>query len=305
MAAPAATGSILLLQEHYANTHNIDLMRSATAKALVIHTADEAGGAPGPDYQHGWGLMNTQTAADKITQDVAEPDLIQELSLALGDTFVYDFVYSGNAEPFIKATLVWTDPPGTPVAPQLNPPDLMLVNDLNLRLYALGPPDAEYRPWILDPANPASAATRGDNFRDNVEVVELANPSLGGSYRVTVTHKGNSLYNNLPQAFSLVLSGVGNPATAAVPAWEPDFTSAVYPSPADDRLVIDLRKAEVRGKVRGEIWNVAGQKIWRQELASGSVTEINAIGDWPAGIYGYQLVGQKGQRATGKFEIVR
>jgi hypothetical protein len=34
----------------------------------------------------------------------------------------------------LRATLVWTDVPGTPPEPALNPPDLMLVNDLDMRI---------------------------------------------------------------------------------------------------------------------------------------------------------------------------
>ncbi|MEM6271260.1 MAG: S8 family serine peptidase [Bacteroidota bacterium] len=301
MSTPAATGYILLLQEYYAITHNYELMRSATAKALVIHTADEAGAAPGPDYQHGWGLMNTETAAEKIARDVADPGLIQESILVPGDTFGYDFTYSGNAEPFIKATLVWTDLPGTPVAPQLNPTDPMLVNDLDLRVYALGPPEAEYRPWILDPNNPANPAIRGDNFRDNVELVQVDNPVSGGNYRVTVTHKGPALANNLPQAFSLVLSGVENPATAATEAAS-DFSVAVYPSPARDRVTFDLRAADFSRAVRLEIWSGRGHKLLERELPGGAVTDIGEIAAWAAGLYVYRLTDRKGRMAMGKVQ---
>ncbi len=47
-STPATAGSLTLLQEYYAQLHAGSFMRSATLKALVIHTADEAGPAPGP-----------------------------------------------------------------------------------------------------------------------------------------------------------------------------------------------------------------------------------------------------------------
>ncbi len=53
MAAPSVTGSIALLMEHYRDTHSQNDMKSATVKALLIHTADEAGDSPGPDYKYG------------------------------------------------------------------------------------------------------------------------------------------------------------------------------------------------------------------------------------------------------------
>ena len=68
MATPNLSGSLLLLQQHYQNLFGTgSFMRSATLKGLVIHTADEAGSNPGPDYKFGWGLANMATAAQAIT----------------------------------------------------------------------------------------------------------------------------------------------------------------------------------------------------------------------------------------------
>jgi hypothetical protein len=58
---------------------------------------------------------------------------------------------------------------------------------------------------VLNPANPAQAASTGDNFRDNVEQLYATNLPTG-RYRLRLTHKGN-LQANLPQKFSLILSG--------------------------------------------------------------------------------------------------
>uniref|UniRef100_UPI0030DDD918 S8 family serine peptidase n=1 Tax=uncultured Planktosalinus sp. TaxID=1810935 RepID=UPI0030DDD918 len=63
MAAPSVAGALLLLQQHY-NNENSEFMLSSTLRGLVIHTADEAGSDPGPDYRFGWGLINTERAAD-------------------------------------------------------------------------------------------------------------------------------------------------------------------------------------------------------------------------------------------------
>jgi subtilisin family serine protease len=48
MATPVTTGSLLLVQQHYNNLKG-KFMRSASLKGLIIHTADEAGPAEGPD----------------------------------------------------------------------------------------------------------------------------------------------------------------------------------------------------------------------------------------------------------------
>ena len=62
--------------------------------------------------------------------------------------------------------------------------------------------------WILDPANPAGAATWGDNTRDNVEAVLIDAPTPG-CYTFQVTHKGT--LTNGPQDFALILSGTTPP----------------------------------------------------------------------------------------------
>jgi hypothetical protein len=79
----------------------------------------------------------------------------------------------------------------------------MLVNDLDLRI--IGPGNTIYEPWILNPANPAAAATTGDNFRDNVEVVMIDAPPAG-AYRLEITHKGTLVSG--PQDVSLILERV-------------------------------------------------------------------------------------------------
>ena len=114
MATPTVTGSIALLNQHYKNIFgNNNDMPSATIKAILINTADEAGSNPGPDYIHGWGLMNTASAADKITESNTNTLAVKEELLLEGGTYTVQAVATGT-EP-IKATVVWTDPAGTPI----------------------------------------------------------------------------------------------------------------------------------------------------------------------------------------------
>lgn len=214
MATPNATGSLLLMQEHYHTLSGGSYMKAATLKALAIHTADEAGTADGPDYKFGWGLLNTRKAValiDSVWKDQKE-HTIQERSLSNGGTYSLQ-VYSDGTQP-LRVTICWTDPPGTPPAPALDPPDIMLVNDLDLRITSGG---STYYPWKFaspDPNAPSETATTGDNIRDNVEQVYIASPPAG-TYTITVSHKG-TLYNGGPQAFSLIMSG-GNYSDQSLP----------------------------------------------------------------------------------------
>jgi PKD repeat protein len=209
MATPSVSGSLGLLQQHYQNLNGQDnIMRAATLKALAIHTADEAGSFPGPDYAYGWGLMNTTRAALKISEDQLL-DVIGEHTLQNGEEFSRTVFVSGN-EP-LKVTVVWTDVPGTPTDPQLDPIDPMLVNDLNL---VIKKGSSSWYPWKLDRNNPGSPATNNSaNNVDNVEVVDVENPSPG-EYSIFVSHDG-SLVND-SQAFSMIISGISenNPPVA-------------------------------------------------------------------------------------------
>lgn len=198
-ATPNVSGSLLLLQQHYENLHGSgQYLRAASLKALAIHTADEAGAAPGPDYAFGWGLLNTQTAARVISDDGVDHQIIED---SLGDGTVDSHSVSvSQPDSVITATLVWADPPGTPPAPSLDPPDLMLVNDLDLRIsHGL----QTHLPWVLDPADPAAPAITGDNIRDNVEQVRFVADTC--TYRAEVRHKG-SLLDGAAQDYSLIIS---------------------------------------------------------------------------------------------------
>ncbi len=204
MSSPNLAGSLNLLVQYYKDTHGGDTPLSATMKALMVHTADEAGSGDGPDYRFGWGLLNTFHAAEVIRDDEEDYYRIQESTLTEGDTVRYTLLADGN-EP-LTATIAWTDPPASPPSAALNPPDLMLVNDLDMRLIHVGT-GTEFEPWVLDPANPSAAATTGDNFRDNVEEIFVDVPdALAGDYVLEVHHK-NTLTGG-EQPFSLVLSGL-------------------------------------------------------------------------------------------------
>ncbi len=221
MSAPNVTGSLLLLQQHYENLYGTgNFMRAATLKALVIHTADEAGDADGPDYEFGWGLLNTKNVAKVISGNGGAHRII-EGSLVNGTADTIEFSAS-DPNALVSATLVWTDPPGTPVALALDPPDSMLVNDLDLRVHKGA---TTYLPWVLNPATPADPAITGDNFRDNVEQV-VTGADGAGSYYVEVSHKG-SLLNGENQDYSLVISAETPPPSSSGLLINEDFSGGL------------------------------------------------------------------------------
>ena len=198
MATPNTTGTLVLLQDYYKSLKG-GTMSAAAIKGLVINTANEAGPSNGPDYQNGWGLLNATGAAGLIAADNTQGGLIVQAVLVNGQTTDYTY-YSDGLTP-INVTLCWTDPAGTPPAASLNPGTLMLVNDLDVRVIGT----STNMPWILNPASPSVAATKGDNFRDNVESVNMLSP-VAGYYTIRINHSG-TLSGGL-QAYALIVNGM-------------------------------------------------------------------------------------------------
>lgn len=208
MAAASITGSVMLIKHAQELLQPGVTLNSSTIKGLLIHTADESGDSPGPDYKYGWGLANIYKAIDLLVANAGNggQNLIEESLLADSEYKTTVNVLPGIE--FLKATICWTDPPANPPDYNLNPQDLMLINDLDLTIKNLTNDEISY-PWILDPQNPNNEAGTGNNFRDNVEQILIKVPDAG-QYEISVNHKGTLI--NSTQAFSLLISGNESPA---------------------------------------------------------------------------------------------
>jgi len=207
MASPAVTGTLVLLQQRWAEINAPLLgsppppMTSAQLKALVCHTALEAG-LPGPDPVYGWGLLNAEGAV-QLMAGRGDTTLLESMSLTNGGTYTRSF-YSDGQQPLVL-TLAWNDPAAAVSTYMVNNPAPVLVNDLDLRLIR-NSDGAVFEPFRLVIGQPSAAAQTGDNTRDNIEQVRLQAPTAG-MYTLQVTHKG-ALSGNQPQVFALVGSGM-------------------------------------------------------------------------------------------------
>ena len=213
MAAPGAAGSLLLLQElsHRFTINGAPrILKSATVKGLAIHTANEAGLYPGPDYKYGWGLLNIAEAAQVLNtaltnnNNAGSPHFVYENTLLNGETKSYSFTASGTRP--VKATIVWTDIKGTS-GDVLNDGTPELVNDLDL---VITQGNKTFYTWNLTPSSPDNQAFKGVNSIDNVEKVEVDTSLVGTVYTVTVKHKGT--LERGQQNYALMISGAGGTA---------------------------------------------------------------------------------------------
>ncbi len=244
MASPNVAGTAALLYELYRNQSGMAPL-SSTVRGVLIHTADEAGPAAGPDYMHGWGLVNARDAADLIDLDTRAVDSIRESTISNGETKTYTFSAPGTGP--LVVTLAWTDPPGTSPVLSLDPTDLMLVNDLDLRVKQGG---NTWEPWILDPVNPSFSASTGDNFRDNVEQVRVLT-AVAGDVTLEITHKGTLAS---PQAYSLIFTGFdGTPVAVS------DFRLEGSPGRVDlswESLRAEGAELRLSAEGAGQAWTV-------------------------------------------------
>ena len=218
-AAPAVSGALLLLKQWWEGNLDIPFL-SASARALLIHTAIDRG-KTGPDYSYGWGQVDATAAAKLISQSSIDNGFsIRQKTLSEGKS--EEFYIKGYANMYLKLTLAWNDPHGTPVAlvGGMAPNDnatKMLVNDLDMRIYPVfgTTPSSEIvgRPFVLDRTAPSEQADNGDNAVDNVEQIRFrsTNPYLPIDnfqhiYKVKITHKGAGLTGD-KQDYTLMISG--------------------------------------------------------------------------------------------------
>ncbi|WP_445718049.1 S8/S53 family peptidase [Flavobacterium sp.] len=280
MASPSVAGSLILLQQ-LNNNLNSTYLKSATLKGLVCHTAVDDVTNVGPDPYFGWGLMDTNAVATLlINENSATPTtVIEEYQLNQGGTYTINVQVSNPK--LLKATICWTDVPGTSQNSQLNSTTPVLVNDLDLRIIK----GAETNfPWKFDLANITSPAIKGDNLVDNVEKVEVENAL--GIYTIQVSHKGTLSGTN--QAYSLIISGYDQ-----IVLNNADFSTnsiAVYPNPTSDKININSSKNAI---LSYQIFDMQGRFIAPEKINNLTDFSID-MSSLNTGVYFIQLNSEEG-----------
>lgn len=272
MATPAVTGMILLLQKHY-NNLNSSYMRASTVRGLICHSAKEAGLNAGPDYEFGWGLADTEAAANIISNKNVST-LLEENTLASNETFTKQISITSAQN--LAFTICWTDPAGsgnTSGAEDIRTP--RLKNNLDLKILKDG---NTYYPWKLDPEDPSGPATNtADNNADNIEKVEIPN-AQPGVYTIQVTHKATLTGGS--QVFSLIGNGsVG--LTLANQDFVYDNSIFIYPNPARTVLNFDLKNDIQLSAIN--IHDISGKEVFRNTNV-GNMTAID-IANLSSGVY--------------------
>tara|TARA_E500000178_G_C17029311_1_gene759700 strand:+ start:1962 stop:3893 length:1932 start_codon:yes stop_codon:yes gene_type:complete len=265
-ASPGIAGGAALLQNYYKQLHNT-YMRSSTLKGLICHTAkDITNWGPknitGPDPKTGYGTMDIEKAI-KVIQ-TSENDFFRISENTLADQGSYSLSFNTiNSDKNLVVSLAWNDP----YKPSLdNGKDL--VNDLDIRVLKQ---NEVFYPWKLDTADMTASAIKGDNQVDNLEKVEIENPS--GTYTIEVTHKGQLVSD---QVYSLIISGNGIISTLSNGNLRDDFNKIVTTYMADQNVIyVQQTKNTAIFKSFG-LYDLSGRLIEHNLLDNVSSFNIDA-----------------------------
>lgn len=289
MASPGVTGVVLLLQQYHNQLYS-SYMRAATAKGLILHTADEAGSNIGPDYSYGWGLINAEKAATVIrnkNNSNSSKSIIEELSLQNGGTYTKTITASGSNP--LQVSISWTDPASNNVNNgTIDPSTIYLINDLDIKVTK---DETTYYPWKLQGmSNPNAPATNNStNNVDNFERVDINNPS--GNYTITVTHKGQLV--NGPQNFSLIVTSDNLTLSTNDINLNNDNSVNFHPNPAKDYIYI----SDAENNQFIKIYDQSGRIIKTNKLVDNRVEIKNLT----KGNYYLSFTNSKGVTKSFKF----
>ncbi|ACT91980.1 S8 family serine peptidase [Dyadobacter fermentans] len=172
MATPAVTGGAALLVQRYRQLHQERNPENALVKALLCNGANDQG-LPGPDYSHGFGMMN-------LLRSVTMLDKNQYFKGQLAHTAsnTHQIVVPANTAR-LKVMLYWNDP-----APSLLSGGATLVNNLDLTMTRPGNTTA--LPSFPSLSAPTAAAVAGIDSVNNMEQIVLDAPAAG-TYVVNIS----------------------------------------------------------------------------------------------------------------------
>lgn len=228
MATPVVAGSLALIREYY-RTRAVPSVAdppSALLKATLINGCfyenlrDHNGNTLYlGNFTSGWGRVDVKQS---LYPDEGKRKFYNEVTgLSTGNKKEY-FLNGYNDFVPLRATLVWTDYPGTPK--QSNDPTKDLVNDLDLKI--IGPGNIEYHGNRFQSNTNYSMTNPIDyDTTNNVEVINIDSPSTG-SYKIEVIGKNVS---QGPQPFALVISGAVVEGEPPPPPVQPTIELKVIP----------------------------------------------------------------------------
>jgi PKD repeat protein len=239
MASAVVAGATALFMERYKLRFGASSSASQHyIRALYAQTATDLGRI-GPDYLHGFGILDLSSAIALFEADIASGKRIANgtLDATTGERF---YLLNSDGTTPIKATLCWTDDPGDILALRA------IVNDLDLRLIRASD-QAEFLPFVLDRLAPEKPATTGVNNVDTIEQLVLAAPPAG-TYLLAVRATNLASSTNFTLASSNDLTETQPPVAKII------SSSLIGPSPFGVNFDATTSFANV-GTITDYVWD--------------------------------------------------
>ena len=225
MAAPMIAGLAVLLHEYFEKGIHVSGVASASnalrasgtlVKAALIHASEPLSGLfdrnsqgdwrqlpPHLSFEQGYGRPVLNSSLPHSADSPMQIDAVNSRSISGGDAHSYCVVYNGKSPSGFKATLVWNDPPSSPLAA------FTLINNLDL-VVAAGPTGNVFHGNVEEPNTTTS------DVLNNVEKI-VVRGAEAGAYRVTVL----AIHISGAQSYSLLVSGkfAANSSACALPRY--------------------------------------------------------------------------------------
>lgn len=202
MSTPAAAGTAALIRQYLTEgwyptgarvpQNAMERPPASLIKAMLINSTDtEVSGRAIPNNDMGWGRIEADRACYFEGDAIRLVAIDQAEGLLAGEWLEYEVLVTNGDIP-LKATLVWTDSPGSPAA------SISLVNDLDL---VVSDGVDTFRGNVF---SAGASTTGGEADRRNVEeCVRVARPRTGTwTFRIEAAEIPFG-----PQTFALVLGG--------------------------------------------------------------------------------------------------
>ena len=166
-AAPGVAGVLAQLHHAYRELYGTTAP-SALLKAVLLTTANDLGNT-GPDFIFGWGKINAKKAVQLL-----EDNRFFNANISSGISTGHN-INVPNGVKKVRVMVYWADREATTLASQA------LVNDIDIQI--TDPSSIIHYPWVLDhtpnPTTLGTPAVRGVDHLNNMEEVEIDNPTAG------------------------------------------------------------------------------------------------------------------------------
>ncbi len=246
MACPGVSGVMAQLYQAYKEYNSGVNPPSALMKCILLNSADDIGN-PGPDFKHGWGVVNAFRALKLIE---SSNYINSSISQSATNSHIIN-VPNGTSQ--LKLMVYWHDKEGSPSA------NVSLVNNINISMSSSS--GVNYYPFVLNSSANSSSldqyATTGTDNLNNMEQIVINNPSPGN---YTLYVNGSAIPYG-PQEYSVSYEFINDDVELTYPVGGEGFVPFEYEAIRWDAIDNNMTFTLEYSLNNGATWNTIGTNI--------------------------------------------